>query len=287
MLFRFPPTVPPLNDTSFLTAGPSVFAKLKIESKAGKRTVFLTEHTLIFVIRGVKLLHFADQTLRITSDSLFLLKKGIYVMAEYIEEGLNFEALMLFLPENILRPYVLKFNSECGNGQSAPCAVFPTNGLMQDFKVQFRQYFEHRFFDYQQLIPIKQQEILTLLLSSGYRQEMITFIRNAISKAPLDMRSVIAAHILQPITVAELATLCNRSLAAFKRDFKKEYQSSPRIYINQQRLLHARMLLQNTDKRISEIAADCAFESTSYFSRAFRRAFGITPQAARAVIATE
>src|SRR6187402_1703811 len=103
MLFRFPPTVPPLNDTSFLTAGPSVFAKLKIESKAGKRTVFLTEHTLIFVIRGVKLLHFADQTLRITSDSLFLLKKGIYVMAEYIEEGLNFEALMLFLPENILR----------------------------------------------------------------------------------------------------------------------------------------------------------------------------------------
>lgn len=287
MLFRFPPTVPPLNDPSFLTAGSSVFAKLKIESKAGKRTVFLTEHTLIFVIRGVKLLHFADQTLRITPDRLFLLKKGIYVMAEYMEDGLSFEALMLFMPENSLRPFLLNSGAESGNRQSAPCVVLPANGLMQDFKVQFRQYFDHQLFDYGQLLPLKLQEILTLILSSGFRDEMTAFIHSAITRDPLDMRSVVAAHILQPITVAELAALCNRSLAAFKRDFQKDYHSSPRTYINRQRLLHARMLLQNTDQRISQIAADCAFESTSYFSRAFKREFGVTPQAMRAVIAIE
>ncbi|MGY4539527.1 hypothetical protein ACVW0P_003961, partial [Mucilaginibacter sp. UYNi724] len=106
MLYRFPPATPPIADPTFLSAEDVTFSKLKIESKAGKRTVFITEHTLIFVIKGVKLLHFKDNTLHVTPEQVFLLRKGIYVMAEYIEEGLEFEALMLFLPENILKPFV-------------------------------------------------------------------------------------------------------------------------------------------------------------------------------------
>jgi len=287
MLLRFPPSISPVDDPTFLTAGQTIFAKLKIESKPGKRTVFLTEHTLIFVISGVKLLHFADQTISVTPDSVFLLKKGIYVMAEYIEEGMNFEAVMLFLSESIFQSFLLNAQPQPANEHKAPCVVFPANRLMHDFKGQLRQYFNHPLIDYRQLIPLKQLEILTLLFSSGYRQEMTAFIQHAVSKDPLDMRAIVAAHILQPISVAELARLCNRSLASFKRDFKKQYESSPRVYINWQRLMHARMLLKSTNKRISDIAIDCAFESTSYFTRAFKREFGVTPQAIRAVIAIE
>ncbi|MGY3211997.1 helix-turn-helix domain-containing protein [Mucilaginibacter sp. HD30] len=287
MLFRFPPSESPANDPTFLTADQNIFAKLKIESKAGKRTVFLTENTLIFVISGVKLLHFADQTLSVTPDSVFLLRKGIYVMAEYLEEGMDFEALMLFLPESMLKSFLVPSAVQPAAKENGPCVVLTANRLIQDFKAQFRQYFDHQLFDYRQLIPLKQQEILTLLFSSGYRQEMTEFIQSAVSRDPSNMRAIIAEHILQPITVAELARLCNRSLAAFKRDFKKQYDCPPRIYINRQRLLHARMLLQTTPKRISDIAFDCAFESTSYFARAFKREFGMTPQAIRAVVAIE
>ncbi|SEN00496.1 AraC-type DNA-binding protein [Mucilaginibacter gossypiicola] len=287
MLFRFPPNVAPVNDPTFLTAGESVFAKLKIESKAGKRTVFLTEHTLIFVISGIKLLHFAEQTLKVTPDCVFLLKKGIYVMAEYIEEGMNFEALMLFIPESILKSFLLNSQLRLVNKENVPCVVLAANSLIQDFKAQFRQYFDHQLFDYRHLIPLKQQEILTLLFSSGYKNEMTAFIQSAVSIDPLNMSAIVAENILQPITISELARLCNRSLATFKRDFKKHYDCSPRIYINRQRLMHARMLLQTTNKRISDIASSCAFESTSYFTRAFKREFGVTPQAIRAVIAME
>ncbi|WP_146186506.1 helix-turn-helix transcriptional regulator, partial [Pedobacter sp. HMWF019] len=272
---------------TFLSADSKMFAKLKIESRAGKRTVFLTEHTLIFVISGVKLLHFSNYTLKITPNSVFLLKKGIYVMAEYIEEGLKFEALMIFLPEYILKSFIPKSNLKADYTKNEPCVVFPANQLIQDFKAQFREYFNHRLFDYKQLIPLKQQEIITLLFSSGFKEEILSFIYSAVSTDLKDMTSVIEENILQPITVFELAALCNRSLAAFKRDFKKQYHSSPRIYINQQRLKHARMLLQNTNKLVSEIASECAFESTSYFIRIFKQEFGITPQAIRAMIAIE
>jgi hypothetical protein len=46
----------------------------------------------------LKRLHFGRQTVKAGPGQIILLKKDIYVMAEYIEEGLNFEALMVFLP---------------------------------------------------------------------------------------------------------------------------------------------------------------------------------------------
>jgi len=287
MLFRFPPLASTRNDPTFLSGEAGTFAKLKIESKAGKRTVLITEHTLIFVITGIKLLHFSDQTLKITPDSVFLLKKGIYVMAEYIEEGLAFEALMIFLPENTLKTFISKPFKYAGAQTSSPYMVFPATRLIQDFKVQFREYFEHRSFNYDQLIPLKQREILTLLLASGFREQVLAFIGSAVSKDPQDMDALIQEYMLQPVTIAELANLCNRSVAKFKRDFQKRYNASPRAYINQRRLDHARMLLQNTDKLISEISTDCAFESSSYFIRIFKQEFGITPQRMRAKIAIE
>ncbi|MCZ4243872.1 helix-turn-helix domain-containing protein [Pedobacter punctiformis] len=287
MLFRFPPTAPIINDHTFLYSESQTFAKLKIESKAGKRTVFMSEHTLIFVMSGIKLLHFSNQTLKITPDNVFLLKKGIYVMAEYIQEGLTFEALMIFLSENILKSFISKPNKYMGLNKSDPCIVFPVNPLIQDFKIQFRQYFEHPLFNYEQLIQLKQMEILTLLLASGYKEQTLAFIDSAVSKNLQDMDSVLQEYMLQPITIAELANLCNRSLATFKRDFKKQYHTSPRVYINKHRLRHARMLLENTDKQISEISTDCAFESTSYFIRIFKQEFGLTPQKMRAKITIE
>ncbi|UIR57883.1 AraC family transcriptional regulator [Sphingobacterium sp. SRCM116780] len=287
MLFRFPPPAPIINDSTFLSSGSETFAKLKIEFKAGKRTVFMTEHTLIFVISGIKLLHFSDQTLKITPGQVVLLKKGIYVMAEYIEEGLAFEALLIFLPENILKSFIPKSNKYIGLNKSDPYIVFPINMLIQDFKIQFRQYFEHPLFNYEQLIPLKQKEILILLLSSGYKEQALAFIDAAVSKNVQDMDAIIQEYMLHPITIAELASLCNRSLATFKRDFQKQYHTSPRVYINKHRLNHAKMLLENTDKQISEISTDCAFESTSYFIRIFKQEFGITPQRMRAKITIE
>ncbi len=75
-------------------------------------------------------------------------------MAEYIEAGLQFKAMMIFLSDDVLKSFVPRHNLGMDNENKKPCVVFPANQLVQDFKVQFRQYFNHRLFDYRQLIPI-------------------------------------------------------------------------------------------------------------------------------------
>ena len=56
-----------------------------------------------------------------------------------------------------------------------------------------------------------------------------------------------------------------------------EIGTSPHSYLTEVRLLHAKQLLLETSDSIEQIAAACAFCSSSNFIRTFRRINGLTP----------
>lgn len=283
MLHRFPPSPAEASDPSFLTGKTETFAKLKQESRPGQRTVLMTEHTLIFVLKGVKLLHFPGQTVKASPGEVFLLRKGIYVMAEYIREGQDFEAIMLFLPGKLLQSMAGQARQKIDRTDGeAPYLIFPSTPLVDSFKESFRKYFTHTPSNFETLLPLKQQEILLLLLSGSQSDKVRSFIRSAISTEPADIDYVVSSYLFQPVTISDLAGLTNRSLAKFKRDFQQHYNCAPRTWINLKRLAHARMLLQNTDKQVSEISLECGFENTSHFIRLYKKEYGYTPAATRA-----
>jgi AraC family transcriptional regulator, exoenzyme S synthesis regulatory protein ExsA len=285
MLYRFPPTpAEAAQDGSFLTGRAEVFAKLKREQKPGQRTVLMTEHTLIFVLKGMKLLHLPDQTVTASPGDVVLLRKGIYVMAEYIEEGMDFEAMMVFLPAKLLQG--LAQHGRKGHSPTDDhCVVFPATGWIDGFKEGFYKFFEQRPAHVDQLLSLKQQEILLLLLSGPYGAKVQEFIYAAASQEPGDIDFIVRQYLLQPVTIAELAALSNCSLAKFKRDFQQRYHCAPRTWINQQRLRHACMLVENTDQSVAAIADACGFDNASYFIRLFKTEYGSTPAAWRAKIA--
>lgn len=284
MLYRFPPApaeVP--GDVSFLAGKHEVFAKLKRERKPGQRTVLMTEHTLIFVLKGMKLLHLPDRTVTASPGDVVLLRKGIYVMAEYIEEGVEFEALMLFLSAGLLQS--LAHHGRKGRAPADDhCVVFPATGWVDGFKESVYKFFQQRPAHIDQLLPLKQQEILLLLLSGPHGANVQEFIYTAVSQEPGDIDFVVRQYLFQPVTIAELAALANCSLAKFKRDFQQRHHCAPRTWINQQRLKHACMLLENTDQPVAAIADACGFDNTSYFIRLFKTGYGTTPAAWRAKI---
>ncbi|WP_255689004.1 helix-turn-helix domain-containing protein [Pseudocitrobacter corydidari] len=66
-----------------------------------------------------------------------------------------------------------------------------------------------------------------------------------------------------------------------QRRFSKYTGVSPQQYLARVRLLQSRYLLRFTTDSVSDIAVRCGFGDVSYFSRAFRRQFGISPNQCR------
>ncbi len=101
---------------------------------------------------------------------------------------------------------------------------------------------------------------------------------------PEEMRTIdifIARNIALSITIDDLARELNISKFHFLNEFKKYSGMTPYQHILNTRIEKAKLLLSQTDKKITEIAHDLGFSDSSHFSRTFKKASGQSPKAFR------
>jgi AraC family transcriptional regulator len=84
-------------------------------------------------------------------------------------------------------------------------------------------------------------------------------------------------HLADDITVADLANVACLSIFHFTRAFAGAMGVPPHRYVSQRRLESAKAMLATGRASLSEIALESRFSSQSSFTRAFRRATGMTP----------
>ncbi len=101
-------------------------------------------------------------------------------------------------------------------------------------------------------------------------------------KLLLQTRSYIDVHYAESLTLEQLTRISLMQKSYFMHQFKKQFGTSPIKYLNHVRIENAKLLLINTDKPVTEIAADVGFNTPAYFSEMFLRAVGMTPSAYRA-----
>ncbi|MGY0037778.1 helix-turn-helix domain-containing protein [Pedobacter sp. NJ-S-72] len=79
------------------------------------------------------------------------------------------------------------------------------------------------------------------------------------------------------VEMKRFAYLTGRSLATFKRDFEKIYQTSPNRWLQQRRLQEAYHLIREKGKTVSDVYLEVGFEDLSHFSFAFKKKYGMAP----------
>ena len=87
----------------------------------------------------------------------------------------------------------------------------------------------------------------------------------------------ISAHYTEDIDLDSLSGSCCMNRSYFCRRFKDITGKSPIAYVNEYRLTKARSLLTSHEKSVSEIAVECGFPDSNYFSRLFTKCYGISP----------
>ncbi len=92
----------------------------------------------------------------------------------------------------------------------------------------------------------------------------------------------IEAHISEEIRTETLAKLASLSQFYYQRLFSRLVKKPVNEYVKLRRLAKASEALPGKDKRIIDIALDHGFSSHEVFTRAFKNAFGITPEQYRA-----
>ena len=101
---------------------------------------------------------------------------------------------------------------------------------------------------------------------------------NEIDAAVARMKAYIEARLREPITLAELARAAGYSQYHAARIFKEKTGLAPFEYIRRERLQRSAHVLRGGNPRVLDVALDFVFDSHEGFTRAFTKAFGITPK---------
>lgn len=97
-------------------------------------------------------------------------------------------------------------------------------------------------------------------------------------KAVERMKEYIDDHMQEEITLIDLARVSNYSMYHASHIFKEHVGLAPFEYIRKQRLIASAFTLRKGENRVIDIAFDYMFSSHEGYTRAFSKAFGISPK---------
>ena len=202
-------------------------------------------------------------------------------------EGLSrVQTFNLYFPVDTLRELVVYFPLQSfikKVEQSAPALLFKRAGWMTAEIIAAISYLVTAPGDEQQrlyLVDKQVKELLVLLMMQKYAPGKIQLPAGMFENI-MEARHFIEAHVGELLTIEGVVAAAGITVNELRRYFKLVTGKNLADFITQARLNNSKLLLQQTDMSIKEIAAICGYEHERSFILAFQHFFQYGPSALR------
>lgn len=237
----------------------------------------------VYVLEGKKIWHTPDGVYETTKNNCLFVRKGASIVEQFFDA--DFCNVIFFLPDEFICEtlrHVAPQAVQTGAETHPPVISIEADSTLVAFFHSMLPYFARMQPPDKALLELKFRELLLNIAGNGKNREALAYFHSLLHEpAGASLRQVMETNFQFNLSLETYAQLCNRSLSAFKRDFQKNYQTTPGKWLLAKRLAYARALLQNPSKSVGEVAYESGFENLSHFSRAFRAEFGVSPANSR------
>lgn len=254
---------------------------LAIRSSAGAEItgnpVLVKDRTLLFVTKGCLEITHGTANYLIGQNQMALLKRDILVKYNPSPQSLVDETQLItvFLKEHLLKDFIkLARLSVFPPARSTDVTVDEIDRALLKFLDSLQLYFEYERID-ENITRIK---LLELLFNLARKQGAV--LQQLMDLRPhfrADITATVEDHLMDSMSLPELAASSGRSLSSFKRDFVAIYNMSPSKWLRQRRLEKAGELFRNTTMTVTDVCYTLGFENLTHFSRLFKAHFGYPP----------
>ena len=270
---------------SFTYKDKIILERVLIKPPLTYESVFQNQGCFLYIKNSEVKFHSSQENIKIASKEAVLLQCDTFFL-EFVNDrkGEEVELIAVHLyPEILKQIYENELPSTIiENTLNAKSKKIVGSQIISKFIESLDFYFDNSTLVNDDLLELKIKELVLLLIQSNNVESVLELIKNLYTSRLVNLKDIVALHIYSNIGIEELAKLCQMSLSTFKREFQKEFDTTPLKYITAQKLKKAEKLLRIEDMTISEIAYEAGYSDPQYFTRAFKKNVGMTPTEYRA-----
>jgi AraC-like DNA-binding protein len=238
------------------------------------------EHVLLYLYSGEQVIE--DRNKRITikaGECTFIRRDHRLTMYKNSKGKELYKGISLVFQRNVLREFYSKMNkSEIPKDiKISDKNVFKLNKT-PDIESLFQSltpYFDSNVKPTEGVIHLKLLEGIYALLNNNEMLYPILF--DFAEPWKIDLLDFLNDNYMDDLSMEQIASFTGRSLATFKRDFKKISNLTPQKWLIKKRLEMAYIKLKEENKKVQDVCTEVGFKNLSHFSTAFKKQYGIPP----------
>ena len=260
---------------------PVIIRSHQAASSSVNNKSIIHQNMVDIVIAGKKTIIDAYNITALEAGELMILSKGSSLISQALPKDGLFHNLAIYFTNEVFADFWIKYaakTNELSKGKpKQPFITYRQDVFLNNYinSVLLLLKSPSKFYD--DFKQIKLEELLLYLLRTDPEklQSLSVIVRD---DEDMQFRKVAESHITTPISVDEMAFLCNTSLSTFKRRFFKIYGTSPQKWLIQQKLKIAANLLKHPHERPGLVYEKVGYENQSSFILAFKNQYGMTPK---------
>jgi len=243
--------------------------------------LYSQHNQLLFTISGEKIFRHGDDTFFAKPNTTFLLKRSAFLQ-ELPDDYTGFEVLVFYVKDDYLKSIFEEYRTflPLRSLQEVTQKMFIPFDVNDSIYSNYRDilpYFEQKNRLPESILEARIKELIFRILDHPANGQLLSYIKNVADEIKTPIYEVMEANYMYDLKLADFASLAQRSLATFKREFVQYYHTSPGKWLTQRRFKRAKSLLETSRMPIGEIVFECGFVNLSHFSRVFKANLGISP----------
>ncbi len=238
-------------------------------------------HVLVYMYSGELEIKEGDKTTLLHKGDCAFIRKDFGVqLTKRAHEGEQFRATFLMFTTKFLREFYCKLDKsslpkEVRRGKVSLQKLPSNRPDIASLFESMTPYFNSEIRPTDDLLRLKMAEGVYVLLNTD--KNLYASLFDFADPWKADLMDFMEKNYMNDLTMEEIANYTGRSLATFKRDFRKVSNLPPQKWIIQRRLEAAHSLIKEGGRKVTEICFDVGFKNLSHFSRAYKKRYGHSP----------
>lgn len=239
------------------------------------------EHTLIYISSGeLEISDHGRKTILHEGDCAFMRRDNQMMLQKRVRNGIPYRSIVLKFNRKFLREFYQTIDrrtlpTEARRDKRSLVLLPKERADVKSLFLSILPYFETDTKPTDEIVKMKLTEGLYTLLTTD--ANLYASLFDFTEPWKIDLLEYMNQNYMFELSMEEFASYTGRSLATFKRDFKKISDLSPQKWLIRRRLEAAHDMIANKRASVTDICYKVGFKNLSHFSKVYKNMYGTSP----------